>query len=192
MPSIESLLEELDERTIAQKYRHHDEMRMNYQLDSNTCAGFEDFEEIIGDYYNDHFTQCNTYGGEFPRSQAISRAKAILEQASREHGGNLNTFYTDASTGTNNGLRRILDIIADALKSEAIAEHVRDAFDRHISPVCWEDKVEIIRQLQDVYGAVLPSELRSEQPQRFAHNYNGLVRHFAGELQRIASSFRRL
>lgn len=61
--SIDSLLAELHERTIAQRIGiPHDEARMRYPLQSNIVGSFDEFSRIISDYYNKHFTACVSHG----------------------------------------------------------------------------------------------------------------------------------
>ena len=75
MGTINSLLSDLDERTIAQRRGiANDEMRIRYPLRSNTVSNFGEFNNIIGDYYNYHFTGCVSRGGTLPTSEACSRA----------------------------------------------------------------------------------------------------------------------
>ena len=63
--SIDSLLAELHERTIAQRIGiPHDEARMRYPLQSNIVGSFDEFSRIISDYYNKHFTACVSHGGD--------------------------------------------------------------------------------------------------------------------------------
>ena len=63
MADIRSLLSALDERTIAREVAiPHDELRMRYPLRSNTVTDFDEFTDLIGDYYNHHFTSCISGG----------------------------------------------------------------------------------------------------------------------------------
>ena len=106
MSSINNLLAELDERTIAQRIGiPHDEARMRYSLRSNTVGSFDEFNWIIADYYTKHFTACVSHGGNLSASEAASRAKELLEREYRRRGGDIVTAYNDAHDGTNGGLR---------------------------------------------------------------------------------------
>jgi len=192
MSSIKNLLEELNERTIAQRIGiPHDEARIRYHLRSNTVKSFDEFTRVIADYYAVHFTTCITHGGSLSASDAASRAKELLERESRRRGGNIVTAYNDAHDGTNGGLRVILDTIADGLKAESVERYIRDAFDRYVAPNSWEEKVEIIRQFIAQCGVHLASTIRTDQPERYASDYRELVQSYLSELQRTSSTFRR-
>jgi len=177
MSSLENLLGAMDEVTIAQSVGiSHDEARMNYSLTQNTVGGFDEFTDVISDYYNYHVNHCVVHGGYLSSSEAAGRAKELLEQEYRRQGGNMITAYNDAHDGTNGGLRVVLDKIAEQLKTESVERYLRDAFDRYVDPTSWEQKVEIIRQFLTHYGHLLSSTIRVDQPERYAQNYEELIR----------------
>ena len=192
MSIIDSLLNEISEETITDKVaRLHDAYRMGYSSGSNTVNTYDDFSERIGDYYQGHFAECIAGGVRLPRTEAEGRAKQIIEQNYRNHGG-IEAAYMDCHLGHNGGLRRILDIIADHIKEEAIYHYVRHQFDTHVSPASYEQRVEIMRQFFDRYGAFLSPSIRTDQPQRYAHDYKNLVNNLIAGMQKASAGFRRL
>jgi hypothetical protein len=193
MGTIRNLLEELDERTIAQKISiRHDQYRMSYDLKSNTVRTFDEFIRLDADYYAKHFIACVSHGGSLSTFEAGSRAKEILEKEYRRRGGDIVTAYNDAHDGINGGMRAILDIIAENLKAESVELYIRDVFDRYVAPNSWEQKVEIIRQFIDHCGVHLSSSIQTDQPERYASHYRELVQSYVAALQRTSSIFRRL
>lgn len=192
MTNIKLLLDALDERTIARKIGIlHDETRMAYALQSNTVRDFRAFEDVLGDYFNHHFSAASQ-GGRLSRDEAIARAKEMIERAYQRRNGNVVTAFNDAQDGTNGGLRKILDVLADGLKTEAIERYVRQTFDRYVMPNSWEDKVELLRQFLDQCGVNLSPSIRRDQPERYAHDYVLLVRSYANAIQQTSAVFRRL
>lgn len=193
MAAIDNLLSALDERHMAQRVGlAHDEARMRYPLQSNTVDTFDRFSDIVADYYNYHFTLCVSGGGALGRAEAAGRAKELLEKEYRRQNGDIITAFNDANDGTNGGLRVVLDKIAEALKAESVERYIREMFDRHVTPNSWELKVEIIRQFIRQCGANLASSIRADQPERYAQNYQELIRSYVDSLQRTSSIFRRL
>jgi hypothetical protein len=194
MVNIAGLMDELSEKTIAQKIGiPHDEARMRYPLLSNTVENFEEFSWIIGDYCNYHFTNCVSFGGTLSSSEAAGRAKELVEQEfRRKRGGDIVTAFNDSHDGTNGGLRVVLDTIAEGLKAESVERHIRDAFDRYVAPNSWELKVEIIKQFIRECGAFLSSSIRIDQPERYAQNYQELIRSYVTALQNTSTIFDRL
>jgi hypothetical protein len=193
MVSIEALLEELEERMIAKKVGiPNDEARISFALKKNTVDNFDEFSRIIGDYYNHHFTQCVSRGGSLSTSEASGRAKEILEREYRRRAGDVVTAFNDAHDGTNGGLRVALDTIAESIKAESVERYIRDVFDRHVTPNSWDKKVEIVRQFINQNRAVFGSSINQDQPERYAQNYQELIRSYVNGLQRTSSIFRRL
>jgi hypothetical protein len=192
MGSLEYLLAMIDEMGIARNVSTpHDEARMHYSLRRNTVSTFEDFTGVIADYYNHHVSRCVTHGGYLSRTEAAGRAKQILEQDYRRQGGNIVTAFNDAYDGTNGGLRVVLDRIAESLKAESVERYVREAFDRYVAPNSWEQKVDIMRQFITRFGHLLSSSIRVDQPERYAQNYEELIRSYVDALRRTSSIFRR-
>jgi len=192
MGSIENLLSELDELAIAKNVGvPHDEARMRFSLSKNTVAGFNEFTDVISDYYNHHVSQSVLHGGHLSRTEAAGRAKEILNQEYRRQGGDINMAYNDAHDGTNGGLRVVLDRIAEQLKVESVERYIRDAFDRHVEPISWEQKVDIMHQFLAHYGHHLTSSIRTDQPERYAANYEELIRAYVESLKKTSSIFRR-
>ncbi len=192
MGSLEGLLAEMDELAIARAVGvHHDEARMQYSLSKNTVDSFQEFTDVIADYYNYHVSKCVVHGGFLSRSESAGRAKEMLEQEYRRQRGNLTTAYNDAHDGTNGGLRVVLDRIAEQLKAESVERHIRDAFDRFVDPTAWEQKVGIIKQFIARFGHMLSSSIRADQPERYAQNYEELIREYVEVLKRTSSVFRR-
>jgi hypothetical protein len=124
-------------------------------------------------------------------TEAAGRAKEILEQAYRGQGGNIKTAYNDAHDGTNGGLRVVLDKLAEQLKTESVERYLRDAFDKYVDPTSWEQNVEIMRQFLARYGHLLSSTIRVDQPEKYAQNYEELIRAYVESLKRTSSVFRR-
>ena len=124
--------------------------------------------------------------------EAQTRAKELVEREYRNHGGDIVTAFNDSCDGTNRGLRGVLDIIADSLKAQSVASYTRTWFDRLVKPCSWEDKVELISQFITFCGPLLSSSVSAGQPERYAHNYQELIRAYVDGLQRASSVFRRL
>ena len=193
MTTINSLLSALDERVMAKLIAiPHDEARVQFSLQSNTVANFHQFTDAISNYYNYHYTSCISNGGSLSLSEAAGCAKELLEKEYRRRNGDIVSAYNDAHDGTNGGMRVVLDVIAEGLKTESVERYIRDVFDRHITPNSWEQKVDIIRQFVAQCGAYLSASIRRDQPERYAQNYNDLIRSYIDGLQRTSSMFRRL
>jgi len=193
MATINSLLSALDEQTIARLIGiPHDEARLRYHLTSNTVRDFDEFSAIIADYFNYHYTMCVSNGGRLSPSESYGRAKELIEREYRKRRGDIVSAFGDGHHGTRGGMRVVLDIIAEGLKAEVVERYIDDAFDRHVAPNSWEQKVDIIRQFISQYGHVLSSSIVAGQPERYAHDYTELIRSFVEGMRQTSSVFRRL
>jgi len=193
MASFHNLLEETNERAIAQRVGiQHDEARTTYRLDKNTVESFDEFTWILADYMNHHLSKCVAKGGRLSFAEASSRVKEILEEEYRRRGGDIVSAYNDAKDGTNGGVRGCLDLVAERLKTESVERYLREVFDRYVAPNSWEDKLEIIRQFIDQCGHHLGSSIRADQPERYAQNYLELIRSYLSALENTSRIFRRL
>ena len=193
MATINILLSALDEREIARCVAvPHDETRMQYRLSSNTVADFGQFSNIITDYYNYHCTRCISHGGTFGRDDAYGKVKELFENEYRKKRGDFVSAFNDANTGTNGGMRVVLDTIAESLKAKAVENYVTSIFDRYVAPNSWEDKVSIISQFIAYSGPYLSSSIVTGQPERYAQNYSELIRSYTEGLRQTSSMFRRL
>jgi len=193
MNTIEYILQALDERNLARRIGiKHDEARMRFPLNSNTVASFDEFNRVIGAYYSHHFSQCVAPGGTLDPYEARVRAKEALEKEYRRRDGDIVTAFNDAHEGTNGGMRVILDVIAQALRTESLDRFIREIFETHVAPNSWETKVEIIRQFIERCGVDLSTSLRTDQPERYAHEHQVLIKAYVEGLSRTSATFRRL
>jgi len=193
MPSIHSLLTALDEKTIARAVQiPHDNARAGFHIASNTVRNYEEFERIIGNYYNHHFCSCVAPGGALPPFEAIGRAKKVLENDYNRRHLTINNAIADAKDGTNGGLNTILNSIADALKAESVERYIEDVFDRHVAGDSWEQRVELVRQFMGHFGDALSDSVRSQPPERYANDYKELIRSFVHSMRQTSSVFRRI
>lgn len=193
MVSIVSLLTAVDERTIfARVGNRHDAARMNYTRGVSVASDFDEFTHAIADYYNHHFSICVSNGGALSFPEAAGMAKQVLTQHYRQRGGDLMTAFADARGETSNGsMRQVYDLIADTLKADAVERYLRDVFDRHVNPSSWTDKVEAIRQFIMHVGPHNLSGIDAGHPERYAANFEVLIRAYVRSMQRASMVFRR-
>lgn len=192
MSNINDLLFALEERTIAQKVGNsHDEARMSFGVIKTTITSYDEFIRLIGRYYNHHYQKAISKRTHFPRFEAEERGKELIEQSYRRQNGDIAMAYNDAFDGTNGGMRGIFDLIADGLRQQSIERYIGHVFDQYVSPISWEDKVDLIREFIAEVGHTLSSSIQRHQPERYARDYKLLVREFAEGLKRPARQFRR-
>lgn len=191
MSILNQILRELDEAYLVEHVtKLHDEARIQYPLKSITVSGDTEFDDAIANYYNHHFTRCVSGGGKLSRAEAAGRAKEIISQEYRQSGKDKLHAYADGKNGTNGGMRSILDIIMEHLKAEAINRHIRDVLDRFIAPTSFGEQVSIIKELIEKTGD--SPYLDANKPERYARNYEELIRGLADSIKAQSAKFRRL
>jgi len=191
MSVLNQILKELDEIYLVEKVtKVHDEARIQYPLKSITVSHDTEFDDVIANYYNHHFTRCVSGGGKLSRAEAAGRAKEIINQEYRQHGKDKLHAYADGKNGTNGGMRSILDIIMEYLKAEAVNHHIRDVLDRYIAPTSFKEQVAIIKELIGKIGN--SPYLDANNPERYAKNYEELVRGLADSIKAQSAKLRRL
>ena len=99
--------------------------------------------------------------------------------------------YSDGKTGVNGGMRAILDTIMDHMKGEAVERHIRDVIDRYIAPSDFNEQVSIVRELISRMEYV-PPYIDPSYPERYARNYEELIRGLVENMRRTSAIFRRL
>jgi hypothetical protein len=191
MNILDTILAELDEWHILEHItKKHDEARLQYHTRSNTVSTDAEFDDVIADYYNHHFARCISSSG-LSRAEAAGRAKEIIESGYRRKKEDMLTAYSDGKHGYNGGMRAILDMIAEALKEEAIERHIRDVLDRYVAPTGFEEQVAIVRAI------IAKTQISSRyvdpsRPERYARNYEELIRGLVEAIRLQADKFRRL
>lgn len=192
MRSIDGLFEALDEVAISRNVGNkHDETRARYSLRRNTVSNFNEFSEVLSNYYAYHIGECVIEGGRISKFEAAGKAIEIIEREYRKQGGNLQSVYKDASEGLNGGVRVLLDRLAETLKQESVERYVQYIFHQHVDPTSWPEKVEIMRQFINRFRYVLGSAFDERYPERYAQNYDELIKAFVDGLKRTSRIFRR-
>ncbi len=191
MSVLHKILTELDEIYLVNHIKKdHDEARMQYHLKSNTVLDDTQFDDMIADYFNYHFTRCVTGGGKLSRAEAASRAKKIILKEYHKRGKDKLHAYADGKNGTNEGMRGILDIILYSLRDEAVDNHIQDVLDRYVRPSSFNEQVEIINELINI--DIFSQHLDKNHPERYARNYEELIRGLANAIKAQSIQIRRL
>jgi len=151
-----------------------------------------EFEDFIADYFEFHYGRCVAPGARLSRTEALGRAKEILEREYRRRRSDIVGAFADARDGTNSGLRGVIDALADGIKADSIRYYATEQFDSRVAPHDYEAKVEIIRQFVARFGAQLGDAIQRNRPERYAQDYRQLIEAYVEGLRQTSSIFRRL
>lgn len=190
---IQQILDALSETSIAHNVSEkHDELRAKYTLKSNRVASTQEFEQVIGDYYNYHYSAAITHGGRLSETKAVREAEKAIETAYRRQGKNVTLAYSNATKGLDGGMRRVLDCIADEIKIEDEETYMNGVFSHYVDKYSYDEKVEIIRQFMEHCHTLLGDEVDQSRPERYADDYIELIRAYLNSIRGIAQTFRKL
>lgn len=175
MANIVDILRDLDRRTIAREIGNvHDEARSQYRYLKTTVRDYDEFIDLIGDYFNYHYCTCFSTI-RVDRYVAIARAKDAIEAMYRRRNGDFWSAFADASQGTNGGVGAVLDAIADFLKEEHEREYVAGVLAEYIPSTAFERRVDMVRQFFRYCGHELPASIRVDQPERYAPHLERMI-----------------
>jgi len=90
------------------------------------------------------------------------------------------------------GLRFILDKMTEQFKMEQQEKHVNHVLKSVMNPLDWENKVSLMEALLKLLQCHFPSDIVSQPPDRFAGQYEGIVKAYVRSVDQMKSLFRSL
>ena len=192
MEEIRSMLRELDESEITRVTLRHDEARNSYRLPSVKVRSYEEFRQFTGGYVQYHYTTCVAPGGRMSRDEAEGRVEDILNRELRREGGDATSAYRACLEGRDGGLKRVLDVICDSFKAQAVDYHTRGVFRRYIPRHDWARRKEIVSQFISYCRVPLPG-IDASDPGRYAGDHlEELIQALLSGIRQVSGVFRRL
>jgi hypothetical protein len=189
---VRAVLSEIDREALAAKIGLPiDTTRAGYVLEQVITDSYDMFRETVCSFYRTllHHTGAAPAPGD--PEMIAAEAFALLERAFDEEGGAA-AAWAEARHGTRGGLRYVLDHMTERFKAEQQSKHVSRIVKAAVDPLEWSERVEFIRGLFDHLGPHLPSDLRSQPPERFARQYEVLCQMYARSLDRVKDVLRSL
>jgi len=192
MSVLNRILDELDEHYIV-KYvtQKIGDANIQYHLRKNTVSSDTEFDDVIADYYHFMFGRCISRGASLPRAEAAGRAKEIIFGEYQRKRMNKLDAYRNGKDGTNGGMRAILDIIYHHIDDQATEYHIRDVIDRYVRPSAFHEQVALVREML-TSSPMRSSSIDEAHPERYARDYEELVRILMQGRKSFGSVFRRI
>ncbi len=191
-PALETILSQIDAESLAVGIGLPiDAARASYTMDSVTVASYEEFNDAISAFYL--HLRLRIHPGTTPLSSSVVSADAIalLERAFSVRGG-LEAALAEAKEATHGGMRQVLDAMTEQLKTDEKAKHVTRVLREALDPLDWNAKVALMAAFLERLAAILPPELRSAPPERFARQWEMLVRVYVASLDQLKGVLRTL
>jgi len=192
MEAIRSMLQELDESEMVRVTLRHDEARNSYHPPSIKVRSYEEFRAFTAGYVQYHHTTCVAPGGRMSRDEAEALVEDILNRGLRREGGDATSAFRACLEGRDGGLKRVLDIICDSFKAQAIDYHTRAVFRKYIPKHDWYRRKEIVGQFITYCQVPLPG-IDASDPGRYAGDHlEELVQAFLNGIRQVSGVLRRL
>ena len=176
----------INEQTFAQKYGIAiDSARGSFVLSSVTIDSQDEFIDTIVAFY----VHLKHYLNPSPvksvdTEQCRNDTIALLERAFRTKGGT-ETAYVLGREGIRGGMRSVLDVITEQLKSEEREEYIQRVFTDAINSFEWNERVSFMRGAMKRLLPFLPEDIRNEPPERFAKNYETIIRIYVKSMDEV-------
>jgi hypothetical protein len=105
-------------------------------------------------------------------------------------GGGAAAATAEAISGVQGGLRFVLDQMTEQFKRERQEAHVQHVIATAIDALDWDAKVGFVKEFLRRHPDVVPAELASEPPERFAKNYELIVRAYVNAMDGVKQMLR--
>ncbi len=189
MSRIDNLLRALDDVAIAKMIGNkHDDARLEYPKPPPINT-YEDFLEVIGDYYSYHTTTCIAVGGTISKIEAKGEAERILQEQTRKDSMIL---FKDAKNGANGGIRMLLDYIANALKTRSMQGYSNVIIAANVKRDDPRDREEMCKQLFQQYGGLLAADIDLTNPEKYSDELENIIYDILRAKSQMAHTYRRI
>jgi hypothetical protein len=147
---LKTIMKLLDPIVIAKKIDFlHERARLSYRIDDSPPQSFLDFRKGLQAYYAHH---CAAIGmGEMPDEISGRIVINMVESAFSDQGGIRGAFEI-ARIGIGGGMYSLLDAIADTLREQHRRDYIRYVIDTNIDPLDFDQKVAVVRELQEYFN----------------------------------------
>ncbi len=146
----------------------HNAARGKCTLQSPIAQDYNDFEESIIAYTSFHMAE--VFGNSPPPEFCLNIARRYIDEAV----GFDNAAFI-ALSGSEGGMNNVLNLIADGFKKEAKAAYVTYVIDKFISPLNFEEIVEVMREFKERLGQFCPESMNYISPEAMAGSYKKII-----------------
>jgi len=182
---LEQFLRELSSENIAREVLLPiDTARASYIIDKVTVGSYEEFLETITAFYAHILRHLGQLSGDADQKQVTSHALDLAKRAFYRNGEEKGA-YNEAKTGVNGGLRYIFDQMTNRLKTDERSKYVKMILHTLIDPMDFDAKTVLIKTIMSQLGPVLPEEIRTQPPARFAADYDKIIEAYSQSQEKL-------
>ena len=159
-----------------------DEARTTFPLGSVVVSSEEEFHDGVTRYFRHLICHCDR--AIYAKPQDVAAAALDLVRRAFESSGGLHAAMGEAKAATRGGMRAILDQMTEQFRQERTGMHVQAVLAQKTSDLSWEQKVALVRHVQDSVGPQLPQDLRMRRPEELAATCELVLRRYVQVVNR--------
>lgn len=190
--ALDAVLSEISSETLAQKIGLPiDAARAAYAMDVVTIESNQAFNDTISAFYLHVLRHTGAAPAPVDSQAVADEAFSLLARAFANKGGE-DAARAEGRFAVSGGMRFVLDVMTEQLKSEKQGNHVHRVLKDAVDPLDWDDRVAFMAVLLDRIGPQLPPELRNRSPRVYARQYHTIVQAYVKSLDRVKDLLRTL
>lgn len=187
--TLQEILSKISREALAQTIGLKiDLARISYQMDQVIIESFEELNESMLSYYVYLLQHLDRIRIPVDFNALNAELFGLINRAFSNNGG-LKFAIEESRTGVWGGMRYILDRITDQFKKEEQEKIIDLVLKYSFDPLEWDIKVSLIKDLIEVLKPVLAPEIYSQPPERFANNYEILIRSYVNSIDQVTHTF---
>ena len=192
-PTIKEIMTSLDAEEMAKKFGIlHMSIRESFRLPVLVVKDDDQFTEILSSYYETHYFKRYRMekDAKLPEHWAYFYVRSLMDSMFQAEGG-FEYAYSVGKTGTNGGLKMLIDKIYQHFLREDEEAYI-DFVIKKAMGLNWENKVELMSQYLKKFSGNLPEGTSIKTPERLAEKCYDIIRnhvHFISALRMKISNF---
>lgn len=168
-----------------------DSARAAYAVDRVTVDSHEEFLDAVAAFHLFLLRRTDAGPPSVDLPAAEKEAVALLERAHAHHGGLIGA-EAEARQAISGGMRRVLDVMTEQMKSEQQAKHVQRVLVAALDPLDWDARVRFMGRLLERLKPHLPAELLRQPPARYARRWEVIAQAYVKSLDQVRELLRTL
>lgn len=189
---VQSIVSEIDADALTLMFGIPiDSARATYPLDSVRAKDSDVFAKTVTSFYIHLLRHTQKISGSVSVKNGEAEAFSLIERTFSNKGG-FRGALSEAKHATNGGLRMILDMMTEQFKHEEQKKHVNYIIKSALDPLDWDSKVSLVKGILSTLQHILPQKIRCQPPERFAGQYDIIVKAYVDSINELNLFFRKL
>lgn len=189
--AVEAVLMEISPEQLSQTIcLPIDSARASYLLSDVVTDSHEMFFAQIEAFYLAMLRR-TTIGPVVANDILSAEACALVARAFGDK-GDMEGALAEARYGLNGGMRYVLDVMTDQFKAEQQSKRINRVLKSALDALDWNGRVMFMKAFMELVGPLLPDEIRSQPPQRFARHYEIILKEYTRSINHVNRVLRRL